>query len=56
MFTDVEFIKKKNIFSSIEDDDDIDWKNNPFDVDSIDEMGETPEQLMFKIPTTPDQA
>jgi hypothetical protein len=28
------------------DDNDIDWKTNPFDIDSIDEHGETPEQLM----------
>ena len=36
MFTDDELIKKKGIFDPIEDDDDIDWKHNPFDVDSID--------------------
>ena len=41
--TDVELIKKKDIFDPIEDDDDIDWKHNPFDVNSIDDMGETPE-------------
>jgi hypothetical protein len=40
MFTDDELI---------EDDDDIDWKHNPFDVDSIDEGHETPEQLMSQI-------
>ena len=49
MFTDNELIKKKDIFDSIEDDDGIDWKHNPFDVDSINEMGETPEQLMSQI-------
>ena len=37
MFTDDELIKKKDIFDPIEDDDDIDWKHNPFDVDLIDE-------------------
>jgi hypothetical protein len=31
MFTDDELIKKKGIFDPIEDDDDIDWKHNPFD-------------------------
>ena len=49
MFTDNELIKKKDIFDPIEDDDDIDWKYNPFDVDSIDEVIETPEQLMPQI-------
>jgi hypothetical protein len=42
MFTDDELIKKKDIFDSIEDVDDIDWKHNPFDVDWIDETSETP--------------
>ena len=49
MFTDNELIKKKDIFDPIEDDDDIDWKCNPFDVDSIDEVIETSEQLMSQI-------
>jgi hypothetical protein len=31
------------------DDDNIDWKTNPFDFDSVDEQGETPEQLMSMI-------
>ena len=39
-----ELIKKKDIFDPIEDDDDIDWKYNPFDVDSINEVIETHEQ------------
>jgi hypothetical protein len=49
MFTDDELIKKKGIFDPIEDDDDIDWKHNPFDVDSIDDSEETSEQLMSQI-------
>ena len=49
MFTDDELIKKKDIFDPIEDDDDIDWKYNPFDVDSIDGTEETPDQLMSQI-------
>jgi hypothetical protein len=36
MYTDDEVIKKKDIFDPIEDDDIIDWKYNPFDVDSTD--------------------
>ena len=53
MFTDNELIKKKDIFDPIEDDDDIDWKYNPFDVDSIDEVIET---HLREISTTPDKA
>ena len=41
--------KKKDIFDPIEDDDDIDWKHNPFDVDSVDGSEEIPEQLMSQI-------
>ena len=40
---------KKDIFDPIADDDDIDWKYNPFDVDTIDDVIETPEQLMSQI-------
>ena len=49
MFTDDELIKKKDIFDPIQDDDDIDWKYNPFDVDLIDEAVESPEHLMSQI-------
>ena len=49
MFTEDELIKKKDIFNPIEDDDDIDWKYNPFDVDLIDEAEETPQQLLSQI-------
>jgi hypothetical protein len=41
MFTDDELIKKKDIFDPIEDDD-IDWKHNPFDVDSVEGSEEDP--------------
>ena len=44
-----ELTKKKDIFDPIEDDDDIDWKHNPFDVDSNDGTEETPDQLMSQI-------
>ena len=33
----------------LEDDDDIEWKHNPFNVDHADESGETPEELLTKI-------
>jgi len=49
MFTDDELIKKKDIFEPIEDDDDIDWKYNPFDVDSVEGSEEDHEQLLSKI-------
>ena len=49
MFTDDELIMKKDIFDPIADDVDIDWKYNPFDVDTIDDVIETPEQLMSQI-------
>ena len=49
MFTEDELIKKKDIFDLIADDDDIDWKYNPFDVDLIDEADETPQQLLSQI-------
>ena len=41
-----ELIKKRDIFDPLEDDDDIDCKHNPFDVDFIDDERESPEQLM----------
>ena len=46
---EAELIKKRDIFDPLEDDDDIDWKHNPFDVDFIDDKRESPEQLMSKI-------
>ena len=46
---EVELIKKRDIFDPLEDDDDIDWKHNPLDVDFIDDERESPEQLMSKI-------
>ena len=49
MFTDDELIRKKDIFDPIADDDVIDWKYNPFDVDLIDEAEETPQQLLSQI-------
>ena len=44
-----ELIYKRDIWEPLEDDDDIDWKRNPFDVDFIDDEKESPEQLMSKI-------
>jgi hypothetical protein len=34
--SEAELVKKRDIFDPLEDDDDIDWKHNPFDVDFID--------------------
>jgi hypothetical protein len=47
--SEAELVKKRDIFDPLEDDDDIDWKHNPFDVDFIDDERESPEQLMSKI-------
>ena len=47
--SEAELVKKRDIFDPLEDDDDIDWKHNPFDVDFIDDERESPEQLIFKI-------
>ena len=33
--SEAELIKKRDILDALEDDDDIDWKHNPFDVDFI---------------------
>jgi hypothetical protein len=47
--SEAELVKKRDIFDPLEDDDDIDWKHNPFDVDFINDERESPEQLMSKI-------
>ena len=45
-----DLIKKKDLLDPLDDDDDdIEWKANPFDVDSLDGPAETPEELMSKI-------
>ena len=44
--SEAELVKKRDIFDPLEDDDDKDWKHNPFDVDFIDDERESPEQLM----------
>ncbi len=33
--SEAELVKKRDIFDPLEDDDDIDWRHNPFDVDFI---------------------
>ena len=45
----MDLIKKKDLLDPLDDDDDIEWKANPFDVDSLDGPDETPEELMSKI-------
>ena len=40
---------KQSLFDPLEDDDDIDWKHNPIDIDFIEDERESPEQLMSKI-------
>ena len=38
-----ELIKKKDLLDPLDDNDDIEWKANPFDADSLDGSTETPE-------------
>ena len=52
-----DLIKKSELLDPLEDDDDIVWKHNPFDIDSVTESGETPDQDHFRrVNTTSDQA
>ena len=44
-----DLIKKSELLDPLEDDDDIEWKHNPFDADHVTELSETPEELMAKI-------
>ena len=44
-----DLIKKKDLLDPLDDDDDIEWKANPFDVESLEGPTETPEELMSKI-------
>ena len=44
-----ELIKKNDLLDPLDDDDDIEWKANPFDADSLDGSTETPEAFMSKI-------
>ena len=46
---EADLIKKIDLLDPLEDDDDIVWKENPFEVDSLDESEETPEQLLSMI-------
>ena len=39
----------KGPLGPLDDDDDIEWKHNPFDADHVNESGETPEELLAKI-------
>ena len=47
--SEAELLKKSDILDPFEDDDDIEWKHNPFGVDFIEEERELLEQLMSKI-------
>lgn len=56
IISEEELIKKKGPLDPLEDDDDIKWKINPFDTESLDGSRETPEELMprttFKDPNS----
>jgi len=40
---EADLIKKRDLLDPVEDDDDIAWKENPFEAESLDESKETPE-------------
>jgi len=42
--------RMSDLLDPLEDDDEIEWKHNPFDVDFIDEERESPEQLCPRLP------
>ena len=45
-----DLIKKSEVLDPLEeDDDDIEWKHNSFDIHHVSEPGETPAELMAKI-------
>ncbi len=41
---EADLIKKNDLLDPLEDDDDIEWQPYPFDIDHINEAGETPEE------------
>ena len=47
--SEADLIKKRDLLDPLEDDDDISWKENPFEVDLLDKSEETPEQLLSMI-------
>ena len=40
---EADLIKKRDLLDPVEDDNDIAWKENPFEAESLDESEETPE-------------
>ena len=55
-----DLIKKKDLLDPLDDDDDIEWKANSFDVDSLDGPDETPKvnikDYLQRISSTADAA
>ena len=57
IINEADLIKKSDLLDPLEDDDDIEWKHNPFDADHVNESGETTGQDHFRrITITPIQA
>jgi hypothetical protein len=46
---EADLIKKRDILDPFEDDNEIDWKHNPFNVDLIDDERESLEQIISNI-------
>jgi len=47
--TEMDLIRKDSLLDPIEDDDDIEWPDNPYEVNTLDESSESPTELLALI-------
>jgi len=47
--TEMDFIHKDSVLDPIEDDDDIEWPDNPYEINALDESSESPTELLALI-------
>jgi len=47
--TEIDLIRKGSVLDPIEDDDDIEWPDNPYEVNALDESSESPVELLALI-------
>jgi len=45
----LELIRKDDVLDAIDDDDNIEWPRNPYEGDALDDIRETPEELLAMI-------
>jgi len=45
----MDLIRKDSVLDPIEDDDDIDWPDSPYEVNALDESSESPTELLALI-------